>query len=588
MKNIFKLFLKTIFGLMLAIILTACPNGNDSPASNQPGNITWTATPSGSPATTAISFSFNAVPTGLIASDITITPGTGSATRGLLSGTGTMRTLAVSGVSAGTVSVSINRSGISGGPQTVTLVAPGITGVTVSPANASVGRGGTQDFTATVSGQGNPSQGVTWSIDQTNRHPQTSVSSAGVLSVAAAESLTTLTVRAASTVNASVSGTATVTVRDLTLADELALLRANAQSGGSYTIVINANESLSPVQAELPVGRSNLTVTLRGGGATRTVDINPGGVLFNIPSGVTLVLDGNVTLSGRAGFTNNSHLVRVNAGGTFVMNAGSRITGNVNHWVDGGNRGGAVRVNGGVFTMNGGEISGNFDRMDSGGVSIANGGTFNMHGGTISGNDTGDSGGGVGVSGALDMLGGTFNMHGGTISGNRAGGNFGGGVVVGSNGTFTMHGGTVSNNSVANLGGGVSVLGTFTMHSGTISGNTSSGFAGGGGGVHIDGASTFDMRGGTISGNAANGARGGGGVFVSGTVGGGTFRMSGGTVYGSDAATGLRNTSAGGRSSALNNEGRAWHGTFTGTAFSRIGDLMSTDDTIRVVNGNLH
>ena len=87
-------------------------------------NITWNASPTGTPTTTAINFTFSGAPAGLVESDITITAGTGAATRGTLSGTGTTRTLTVSNVSAGTVSVSINRAGIASGPQTVTLLAP--------------------------------------------------------------------------------------------------------------------------------------------------------------------------------------------------------------------------------------------------------------------------------------------------------------------------------------------------------------------------------------------------------------------------------------------------------------------------------
>ena len=88
-----------------------------------PDEITWSASPTGTPTTTAINFTFSGAPTGLVESDITITSGTGAAIRGALSGTGTTRTLTVSNVSAGTVSISINRAGIASGPQTVTLVA---------------------------------------------------------------------------------------------------------------------------------------------------------------------------------------------------------------------------------------------------------------------------------------------------------------------------------------------------------------------------------------------------------------------------------------------------------------------------------
>ena len=89
-----------------------------------PAPITWTATPYGSPTTTAINFAFTANPGTLAAADFTIAAGTGSATRGILSNTRTMRILEISDVEAGSVSVSINRAGIAQGPQTVTLVAP--------------------------------------------------------------------------------------------------------------------------------------------------------------------------------------------------------------------------------------------------------------------------------------------------------------------------------------------------------------------------------------------------------------------------------------------------------------------------------
>jgi len=90
----------------------------------QAAGIAWSATPVGSPTTTAIDFNFTANPIGLLASDITITSGTGSATTGTLTGSGNTRTLTISNVSAGTVSIFINWTGIASGPQTVTLVAP--------------------------------------------------------------------------------------------------------------------------------------------------------------------------------------------------------------------------------------------------------------------------------------------------------------------------------------------------------------------------------------------------------------------------------------------------------------------------------
>ena len=90
--------------------------------------------------------------------------------------------------------------------------APTITGILISPFSPVVTRGGSQNFSATVTGTNNPPQGVTWSIDQPDKHEQTTISASGVLTVASAETLTTLTVRATSTFNTMLSGIATVTV----------------------------------------------------------------------------------------------------------------------------------------------------------------------------------------------------------------------------------------------------------------------------------------------------------------------------------------------------------------------------------------
>jgi hypothetical protein len=62
----------------------------------------------------------------------------------------------------------------------------GIT-VSVSPSTASVAKGGTQQFTATVTGTNSPAQTVTWSVSGGGTGTAIS-SAAGVLSVAASES----------------------------------------------------------------------------------------------------------------------------------------------------------------------------------------------------------------------------------------------------------------------------------------------------------------------------------------------------------------------------------------------------------------
>ena len=86
-----------------------------------------------------------------------------------------------------------------------------MTAVTVAPATATVTKGATQQFTATVTGEHDPAQTVTWTVEDGTTG--TTISDTGLLTVAADETATTLTVTATSTVDKSKSGTATVTVK---------------------------------------------------------------------------------------------------------------------------------------------------------------------------------------------------------------------------------------------------------------------------------------------------------------------------------------------------------------------------------------
>jgi hypothetical protein len=89
---------------------------------------------------------------------------------------------------------------------------PTITGVTVSPATVDVPKGGAQQFAATVTGTFDFVKTVTWKIDETGLATGTSISAAGLLTIATGETKTTLTVRATSTGDTTKSGTATVNV----------------------------------------------------------------------------------------------------------------------------------------------------------------------------------------------------------------------------------------------------------------------------------------------------------------------------------------------------------------------------------------
>jgi hypothetical protein len=88
---------------------------------------------------------------------------------------------------------------------------PTVSSVTVSPAAANVEKGQTQAFTATVEGTYDPAQTVIWTVEGGGSGTVIS-SNTGLLTVAAGETATSLTIRATSTYDATQSGTAAVTV----------------------------------------------------------------------------------------------------------------------------------------------------------------------------------------------------------------------------------------------------------------------------------------------------------------------------------------------------------------------------------------
>jgi len=97
---------------------------------------------------------------------------------------------------------------------TLTVTPATVTNVTVAPASPSVVKGGTQQFTANVTGSGSYVTTVNWTIVETGVAAGTTISATGLLTVAADETLTTLTVKATSTMDPTKSGTATVTVTE--------------------------------------------------------------------------------------------------------------------------------------------------------------------------------------------------------------------------------------------------------------------------------------------------------------------------------------------------------------------------------------
>lgn len=92
--------------------------------------------------------------------------------------------------------------------------APTVTSVALTPATKSIQKGSSETFEATVLGTNSPAQTVTWTVEG-NTSANTSITSAGVLTVGSDETATSLIVKATSTYDTSKSGTATVTVTEV-------------------------------------------------------------------------------------------------------------------------------------------------------------------------------------------------------------------------------------------------------------------------------------------------------------------------------------------------------------------------------------
>ena len=352
-------------------------------------------------------------------------------------------------------------------------------------------------------------------------------------------------------------------IGDHNLADAYSYLSFNAQPNEEYIIVIGSDEEItSTLEIRRYSDRIPVAITLLGYEEERTISFNNGNFLISVGS---LTIDANITLDGR--LENSISLVNV-TGGNLIMKEKSIIKNN-NYM--------AVAVQNGIFTMDGGLITGNRNGTGSAGVFVSSNGKFIMNGGIISENyvlpdATVKVGAGVGVRGTNALFtmnggeiknnsfdfgglgygyggggvgirdGGSFIMNGGVISGNSSvttidnTSSYGGGVFVRDDSTFTMNDGTITENT-ADQGGGVyiSINGQFTMFDGKVSKNISLSSIGGGGGVYIFGGS-FVVMNGTISGNT------GGGVFgstvaTSDGIYTAEFFMHGGRISGNTGST---------------------------------------------------
>ena len=227
MKKISKALGVAAFAAVIGILMLACPEPDTTHTPN-PTVIGVSVSAAGGAISVAkgATLQFNAVVTGTNSPAQTVTwtiDEEGKETGTTINAAGLLTVAAGESQSSLTIRATSTVDASKSGTATVTVTTAGetptVTNVTVSAAGnaSSVAKGATLQFNAAVTGTNSPAQTVTWSIDTTGIAAGTSISTAGLLTVAANESLTSLTIRATSTVDTSKSGTATVTV---TTADE--------------------------------------------------------------------------------------------------------------------------------------------------------------------------------------------------------------------------------------------------------------------------------------------------------------------------------------------------------------------------------
>jgi nitrogen regulatory protein PII len=202
--------------MALAVFVgTGCPTDSDSEKSGESSVTKVTV----SPATAVVApnktkqFTAAVEVSGDAATTVTWkVEGTGKKEGTTISTAGLLTVAADETATALTVTATSTADAAKFGTATVTVSSDSVTSVTVSPTTATVAPGKTKEFTAAVQVTGTLATTVTWKVEGTGKKEGTTISETGVLTVAADETATTLTVTATSTVDAAKSGTATVTV----------------------------------------------------------------------------------------------------------------------------------------------------------------------------------------------------------------------------------------------------------------------------------------------------------------------------------------------------------------------------------------
>jgi len=134
---------------------------------------------------------------------------------------------------------------------------PTVTSVTINTPAASVTKGASRYFYATVNGKNSPSQTVTWSIDETNKNAGTTINSTSSLfNVSADETLTELTVRATSTMDNSKSGSIKVAITDYTFSGFTGstLTKSGTTTNNGYNVELWNQNNTGTVSMQLGAG----------------------------------------------------------------------------------------------------------------------------------------------------------------------------------------------------------------------------------------------------------------------------------------------------------------------------------------------
>jgi len=174
-----------------------------------------------------------------------------------ISSTGLLTVAAAEAATSLTVRAASTVTSAVTGAATVTVVAAGtpyVSAITIDPATATLAPGDTKQFEADVVAHNGAAETVIWTVEGNNA-ATTTISDAGLLTVAAAETATALTVKATSTVTTTVSGTAAVTVTQTVDTDlTISFIPWADYAGAPITLKIGVDVKIGDSGKSIPAG----------------------------------------------------------------------------------------------------------------------------------------------------------------------------------------------------------------------------------------------------------------------------------------------------------------------------------------------